>query len=121
MKKQFIEFDAKHYKAMNCATCHGKKAVANGKVQDAERGAAKLPCDRHDQAGFMAPSRRSPTWCVHGQPRSTDDGVAASASNSGARPDRASGFLQLTAPPMMETAAKAADPAAMPSQPRPLR
>jgi hypothetical protein len=58
MKKLFVEADAKHYKAMNCATCHGKKAEAvKFKMPSAEL--PKLPAPT-DQPGFMALQEKKP-------------------------------------------------------------
>jgi cytochrome c553 len=58
MKKLFVEVDAKRYKAMNCATCHGKKAEAvKFKMPSAEL--PKLPAPT-DQPGFMALQEKKP-------------------------------------------------------------
>jgi len=58
MKKLFVAVDKKHYAAMNCATCHGKKAAENKfKMPSAEL--PKLP-QPTDQAGFMALQQKKP-------------------------------------------------------------
>src|SRR4051794_4142570 len=51
MKALFVEFDAKHYKSFNCATCHGDKA-AEVKFKMPNPQLPKLP-QPTDQAGFM--------------------------------------------------------------------
>ena len=58
MKKLFVAVDKKHYAAMNCQTCHGKKAAENKfKMPSAEL--PKLP-QPTDQAGFMALQQKKP-------------------------------------------------------------
>jgi len=58
MKKLFVEFDAKHYKSMTCATCHGKKAaVVKFKMPSAELPKLPQPTDRE---GFMALQQKKP-------------------------------------------------------------
>jgi cytochrome c553 len=58
MKKLFVEVDPKRYKAMNCATCHGKKHdEVKFKMPSAEL--PKLPAPT-DQPGFMALQQKKP-------------------------------------------------------------
>jgi hypothetical protein len=58
MKALFVEFDAKHYKSFNCATCHGDKA-AEVKFKMPNPQLPKLP-QPTDQAGFMALQQKKP-------------------------------------------------------------
>jgi hypothetical protein len=55
MKKAFVEFDAKHYKKMNCVTCHGEGANKDFKMPNPQL--PKLPTD---EAGFKALSEKKP-------------------------------------------------------------
>ena len=59
MKKLFVAFDKKHYAAMNCATCHGKKAVESNKLKMPSAELPKLPGPT-DCAGFMALQEKKP-------------------------------------------------------------
>jgi len=59
MKKLFVAVDKKHYAAMNCATCHGKKAVESNKLKMPSAELPKLPGPT-DRAGFMALHEKKP-------------------------------------------------------------
>jgi hypothetical protein len=59
MKKLFVAVDKKHYAAMNCATCHGKKAVESNKLKMPSEEIPKLPAPT-DRAGFMALQQKKP-------------------------------------------------------------
>ena len=59
MKKLFVAFDKKHYSAMSCATCHGKKAVESNKLKMPSAELPKLPGPT-DRAGFMALADKKP-------------------------------------------------------------
>jgi hypothetical protein len=58
MKKLFVAVDAKHYKDMNCNTCHGKDpAKTKFKMPSADLPKLPQPTDR---AGFMALQQKKP-------------------------------------------------------------
>ena len=59
MKKLFVAVDKKHYAAMSCATCHGKKAVESNKLKMPSAELPKLPGPT-DRAGFMALQEKKP-------------------------------------------------------------
>jgi hypothetical protein len=60
MKKRFVAFDAKHFKNMSCATCHGEKAAEN-KFKMPNPELPKLPGPT-DRPAFMALSQKKPEW-----------------------------------------------------------
>jgi hypothetical protein len=56
MKELFVEFDAKHFAKMDCATCHGAGAT-NGKFKMPNPKLPKLPAD---EAGFQKLAAEKP-------------------------------------------------------------
>jgi hypothetical protein len=58
MQKVFADFDAKKYKKITCATCHGTKA-AETKFKMPNPELPKLP-QPTDRAGFMALQQKKP-------------------------------------------------------------
>ena len=112
MKKLFVEVDPKHYKAMNCATCHGKKAVADGKFKMPSAELPKLPGPT-DQAGFMALQQKKPD-VVKFMGTKVKPTMASLLGLEEWTPTKTDGFGCYGCHMAAETAAKAPDPAAMP-------
>ena len=71
MKKEFIAFDAKAFKKMNCATCHGDGAT-DGKFKMPNPKLPKLPKPTPDD--FMELQKKQRGREVHGHGRLADDG-----------------------------------------------
>ena len=85
MKKLFVAVDKKHYAAMNCATCHGKKAVESNKLKMPSAELPKLPGPTN-RAGFMALQEKKPESRSSWVPRSSRRWPRCSARPSGRRP-----------------------------------
>jgi hypothetical protein len=111
MKKLFVEVDPKRYKSMNCATCHGKKAAeVKFKMPSAEL--PKLPGPT-DQKGFMALQQKKPD-VVKFMGTKVKPTMASLLGLEEWSPTKTDGFGCYNCHSKEETAAKAADPAAMP-------